>query len=217
MSESLPDDGPVTVGSVALPEGRRVAGCLWSTNGAPQDALGLWSRLAEQFGETGLWPVIVFGPYGTSDWDLEPDEVWQELAETDAETLLRARWKGHGDFPGLGHGGEPIAAAPRSAPDSVAALALVPVTRGADVPGLIGWEASWVPGTLSAVLRSWEDRYGAQLLGLAGANLYLHVRRPPLPGEDRIKAAAELSAFCSDMDDDPATMAAESLWSFWWD
>jgi hypothetical protein len=210
----LPNDGPATVGGVALPAGRRIDDALWSTDEEPKDVFGLWSALAAKFGETGLWPVVVFGYAG--DWDLEPDEDWQELACADAESLLRRRWKDHGEFPGLGHGGDAIGAEPPAVGDYVAALALVPVARGADVVGLLGWEASWRPAAATAVLRSWEDRYGVRLIGMGGATMYLHVQRPP-QGEDITKAAAELRAFCRDLDGDPAAMAAQPLWSFWWD
>jgi hypothetical protein len=141
---------------------------------------------------------------------------WEQLADVDAETLLRRRWKGDGDFPGLGRGGDATGAEPTSAPEGIAALALVPVSRGADVPGLVGREASWQPGSVSAVLRSWEDRYGVRLLGMGGATLYLNVQRPPRGGEI-VKAAAELRAFCRDLVGDATTMAAQPLWSFWWD
>jgi hypothetical protein len=184
------------------------------THEAPDDALGLWSALAARFGETGLWPVVAFGYAG--DWDLEPDDDWEQLADQDAETVLRRRWNHPGEFPGLGQGGAATSAAPKPVGEVVAGLALVAVSRGADVPGLIGWEGSWPPGSVSAVLRSWEDRYGVQLLGLGGATMYLHVQRPPR-GEDVTKAAAELRAFCPDIVDDPTTMAAQALWSFWWD
>jgi hypothetical protein len=214
VAGTLPGVGPTTVGGVALPAGRRIEDSLWSTDEPPAGALDLWSALAARFAETGLWPIVVFGYAG--DWDLEPDEDWQALADQDAETVLRRRWKSDAEFPGLGQGGDASGHEPTSAPESVAALALVPVERGADVPGLIGCEASWRPGSVSAVLRSWEDRYGARLLGMGGATLYLNVQRPP-QGDEIPKAAAELRAFCRDLDGDPATMAAHAQWSFWWD
>jgi hypothetical protein len=89
MPESLPGDGPATVGGIALPAGSRVSEFLWWTDEAPNDAVGLWSEFAARFGETGLWPLVVFGYAG--DWDLYPDEDWEDLANEDVETLLRRR------------------------------------------------------------------------------------------------------------------------------
>jgi hypothetical protein len=51
---------------------------------------------------------------------------------------------------------------------------------------------------VSAVLRSWEDRFGAFLVGLSFATLTLLVGRPPTTDDDSLRVAAEVAALCPD-------------------
>jgi hypothetical protein len=63
-----------------------------------------------------------------------------------------------------------------------ARIGVVIADRLADVPGAIGSNENVVgrlqPLDVSAVLRSWEDRFGARLLRLGGATIDLLVERP---------------------------------------
>jgi hypothetical protein len=77
-----------------------------------------------------------------------------------------------------------------------------------------------------AVLRSFEDRFGAALLKLGpGAELRLLVDRPPHTLEHATQIAAEHSAFCGEFAGQglrsvPAIAAALTdapIWTFWWD
>ena len=82
---------------------------------------------------------------------------------------------------------------PRPAPRMTAALETVPAAfvclaaarRPADFPAEVGWLATeaWDPPLhLSAVLRSWEDRFGARVLQIgAGAEIRLLVSGPRMP------------------------------------
>ena len=108
-------------------------------------------------------------------------------------------------------------------------LALVPVIRGADVPVALGWYGAvnhtndiW---KISVVLRSWEERFGALLLGLGFDTMTVIVRRPPSP-EQALAVAAEHYAFCPDNIDQSETpslpeyaelLARSPAWHFWWD
>lgn len=109
-------------------------------------------------------------------------------------------------------------------------LALVPARRGADVPAALGWSGpvNREPDTarVSAVLRSWEDRYGVRLLALGFDTLEPHVAAPPRTLAEALPAAAEHLAFCPDNVWQGAgsvrAYAAEVLvglahWSFCWD
>src|SRR3954453_2609845 len=69
---------------------------------------GGWSQLAARFEPTSLWPVIVFG--FVSDWDLEPDEHWEELAATTPRACCVDAGKATASFRGL------VGAARRPAP-----------------------------------------------------------------------------------------------------
>lgn len=78
------------------------------------------------------------------------------------------------------------------------------------------------------MLRSWEDRFGARVVGLDGyATLLLSVATPPTTMEQAQHIAAEHFALCPDnvwQGEHPHTLVgyARSLvgqryWSFWWD
>ena len=48
------------------------------------------------------------------------------------------------------------------------------------------------------MLRSWEDRFGAVLVGLGFATLTLLATPPPTSDDDAVRAAAEVAALCPD-------------------
>lgn len=109
-----------------------------------------------------------------------------------------------------------------------ARIGLVTAARPADVLAVIGWGALY-PGReslppLTAVLRSWEDRFGARLIDVGYADLRPFVERPPrtLHAAERIAAEQVLLADdCIDGARDIATIAARlvsaPIWTFWWD
>ena len=224
---ALPADGPATVGGVALPSGRR-DGPLWRTGAEAREQ---FVPLARAFGETGLWPVLLctdlpaFGPIDP-EWPLKVDvdlpaqlpQRWFELGAYDA-----ARRERLGSFPGVADGG------PRqlegleyalSQVEEVIALALVPVTRPADVPAAIGWGgAGPVPAAVDAVpfLRSWEERFDALLISVAPDTFELAVRRPPLRGEPVRTFAAEAYLFCPDGDEPDDLGYDDRHWFFCWE
>jgi hypothetical protein len=76
-----------------------------------------------------------------------------------------------------------------------------------------------------AVLRSWEDRFGAVLVRMHASTLDLAVAAPPWAEGDYLRVAAEHFAFtCDDDSPTPKTLSqyARRLrgarqWSFWWD
>jgi hypothetical protein len=123
----------------------------------------------------------------------------------------------------------PLEAVLRSFPAS--RVALVPAARPADVLPVLNWcPGNWncafpapSPVGFAAVLRSWEERFGARLLALTHDEAYLLVERPPHDLDAALPVAAEHFVFC----DEPAgrqpvlTTAEEivnaPLWYFWWD
>jgi hypothetical protein len=114
-------------------------------------------------------------------------------------------------------------------------FALVSAARPADVPTVSGWmgTVTWdEPEGLSAVLRSWEDRFGARLVQLGpGSELRLVVERPPSTLDAARPVAAELWAFADEWfaeagnDRNVERQISEivpriingPLWGFWWD
>ena len=108
-------------------------------------------------------------------------------------------------------------------------LGLVTAARPADAIAVLGWQGALnydqAPDELSAVLRSWEQRFGAILVAVGFDTLHLLVERPPQSPESAIRVAAEHFAFCTDNVDQGAgsirALAQElegaPIWSFWWD
>ncbi|MCP9955972.1 DUF4253 domain-containing protein [Actinomadura madurae] len=103
------------------------------------------------------------------------------------------------------------------------------VDRGADALAAVGWQGAlnhneWT-APLAAVLRGWEDRFGARVIGLGFNTLELSVAAPPVTTRHAVHVAAEHWAFCPDiLFQGPGTLAgyAEEIrgktnWSFWWD
>lgn len=112
-------------------------------------------------------------------------------------------------------------------------LGLVAAHRPADVPAAVGWDGNGDgPGTsarslrISAVLRSWEDRFGARLLRIGiDDELRVLVERPPATSRAALLVAAEHVAFASEWGDYAHQTVSElapllmgsPVWRFWWD
>jgi uncharacterized protein DUF4253 len=113
---------------------------------------------------------------------------------------------------------------------SDARIGLVPAARPADVLTRLGWlgatNRGWAPPVLiSAVLRSWEDRFGARLLAVGFAEIRLVVSRPPRTLEEALPIAAEHIAFCDEcgrmgvrhVRELARMLVGNPFWDFWWD
>ena len=164
-------------------------------------------------------------------WDgwMPSDE--EEEDEESGEELVEMRAPFGKQFPGL--------APPENTPltperleevlDSLPAarIGLVPASRPADVLPLIGWTPSDQSDALpiAAVVRSWEDRFGAKLLRVGFAAFSLLVDRPPRDVGHVQRVAAEHFAFCdecagqglNDISSITANLMQTPIWTFWWD
>jgi hypothetical protein len=109
-----------------------------------------------------------------------------------------------------------------------ARIGLVAAGRPADVLLVIGWGGLANCGEslleLTAVLRSWEDRFGARLIDVGYADLRLFVERPPRTLAAAQRLAAEqvvLGGDCTGGGRDIPGIAARlvngPIWTFWWD
>lgn len=112
-----------------------------------------------------------------------------------------------------------------------ARLGLVAADRSADAPAGCGWSGpvnyTGDMSAFSAVLRSWEDRFGARVVGMGFDTLLLSVASPPRDEATALRVAAEHHAFCPDnvWQNTPggtlaryaASLVGEDVWSFWWD
>jgi hypothetical protein len=141
------------------------------------------------------WPGIAIRPTIVDD----PDET----ADASAETLR--------------------AGAP------AARLGLVATDRGADAIAVVGWTGplnhDGDTGRFAAVLRDWEGRFGARVVGVGFDTLHLSVAAPPRTEDDALHVAAEHFAFCPDnvwqgsgtLTDYARDILGERTWGFWWD
>jgi hypothetical protein len=111
----------------------------------------------------------------------------------------------------------------------MARIGLVPADRPADVLPAVGWggvaDSMWESLlTLTAVLRSWEDRFGARLIDVGYADLRLRVDRPPRTLEAAQRLAAEHAVLADDaiegargIPEIAARLVNAPIWTFWWD
>ena len=218
----------------------------------PLHHTAVYRRLLLQAPTTGRCPVLLSGHALASlrqGWD--PAPALAELETRDAGAVLAERYPDgclyHADclapfgttFPGLASATPGLELLERAEIVETAAeeaylpdeplLGLVPVRRPADIPAAAGWfgmGTSWDDVVaVSAVLRSWEDRFGATLVGLGHASLELAVAAPPWEPSECLAIAAEHYAFCDDtyrgnpgtLRDYANLLRGATRWSFWWD
>ncbi len=106
-------------------------------------------------------------------------------------------------------------------------IAVVPAARPADVLPRLGWGGACNHRTaaeLAAVLRSWEDRFGARLLGVGFEEIRLLVSRPPQTLQAAWPLAAEHYAFSDEafrglrtVPEMASALVNNPFWDFWWD
>ncbi|WP_225805130.1 DUF4253 domain-containing protein [Streptomyces sp. NK15101] len=145
------------------------------------------------------WPGLAPG-MPTASWDPTPEEAASRLATGIIE-------RGSSGLDGC-------------------RLVLVPARRGSDALALTGWSAEAPLPLLCALLRSWEDRFGARLVAAFHSELHVSVARPPVEAEHATLLALEhvLSTADNIVDDPPtpfseyaADLVGRTSWSFWWD
>jgi hypothetical protein len=224
---------------------------LWVSDEIVPDAGERWERLYAAHPETGLYPLLLEGLRSDADrpWrvgELSPVAEGAIDALT-AEGVLRRFWSDvtdeddedvapYEDWPGLAGAGvrvaEPGDAAREHAElwakDGVL-LGLVPAARGADALSLAGWGGPLnhtnFTQEISAVVRSWEDRFGVRVVRVGFDTLDLSVAAPPVTIEQARHIAAEHYAFCPDniwqggagFEEYAADLVDADHWSFWWD
>jgi hypothetical protein len=242
----LPDGGAGTVPVTARDENGDPVGDPrgWLVD-RTQVTRDVWRRHARRFDRTGLWPLFSCRPehlhldhrdplrYGTPDAAEVLGHAWEgtRLVSPDG-----TEWP-HPPWPGLAaSSGEPSPeVVVRELPWLAGDLLLVPATRPADAIARLGWygAGNWLlePADVAAVLRSWEDRFGAYVLAAGPADLDLVVTRPPRSTEQCRVLADEHYAFCVDnfypqtlpeqevisVERYAAALRGTLTWHFWWD
>jgi len=220
---------------------------IWASE-RPVDGLGaIWTRLAAAFPETGIWPFIIDHTYGFEGFD---DYLFDgpRGRHTEVLTILRRGWSGMisedddefvdeetapfgRQFPGL------AAPTPGERPTSLdhivagatGHLGLASVHRPADILDAVGWAGAANydadPLDMTTVLRSWEVRFDAYVVGMGTDTLVLGVGRPAPDLDSALAVAAEHYAFCPDniqqgagsIREYAALIVGQAVWAFWWD
>jgi hypothetical protein len=225
---------------------------LWISDDGLAHVGAAWAAIADSFAQHGLWPLVLepLDGHPRRPWDdgeLDPSSMTAP-ASHDAAAVLADGWAGAvpiddddelgdelapfgGEFPGLARA---TTTAGTSVRELVAELdrgrlGLVPTVRPADAIAVLGWlgPANYENDVakLAAVLRSWEDRFGAYLVRLGFATMTLVVERPPADTDHALAIAAEHFAFCPDnIAQGVGSLIAYAselvdavAWHFWWD
>ncbi|HLB78679.1 MAG TPA: DUF4253 domain-containing protein, partial [Candidatus Dormibacteraeota bacterium] len=108
-------------------------------------------------------------------------------------------------------------------------IGLVAANRPADAITALGWlgavNVHQDPVLMSAVLRSWEDRWAARVVEIGFDTLTLTVGIPPRARQTALALAAEHFVFCPDniwqgtetLVAYAQTLQQSRIWTFWWD
>jgi hypothetical protein len=116
----------------------------------------------------------------------------------------------------------------RYEPLPIVYVALVPTTASWNVPAYLkvgSWNYCPEPEEHCAVLRYWEGRYGAEIVGMSHDTFEFQVARPPENRESALELAEEQYGYCPDIVDQgvgtiealAATLLSGHIWQFWWD
>jgi hypothetical protein len=191
----------------------------WSSPAGLHDAGALlaqwWASCADEGDDAGGDPEedaereAVTAPFGSRWPGLAP--VRELTADPDAMALQYATY--------LLSQGRPLR------------LGLAAAGRGADALAAVGWTGPLNhendTGKIASIVRSWEDRFGARVVGVGFDTLYMSVAAPPATLDEALPIAAEHFAFCPDniwQGSAPYTLAGyasqlvgTSSWAFWWD
>ena len=220
---ALPPDGPATVAGVELPPGT-ACGTYWATDD-PLTEMPPMSRLTAAFPKTGLWPVLWLPPDAHPRDHLRGDGDPRAADRLDAESILRGIWRDR--FPGYrfrglaqrvpGAGRGELAGDPwrtlthpmREERGPAPVLVLVSVNRPADVVAALAPRTTELMSDAerTAVLRSWEERFGAVPMIMEPDSLNVGV--DAMPSRSRLRELArtfsEVVAFAPGRRTDPTT------------
>jgi hypothetical protein len=220
----VPGSGAPTIAGLHLPEGLACPegepAVYWRTVDPVADPGQVTSPLARAFPTTGLWPLLyAWEEEPENYWFGGPGAP--EAIPVAVDAVMRSQWEswkratwGPGpifpEFPGLADAqptgtesqvGDPFVLvnddAQRDAWDPERCLLLVPCRRPADVLAVLGWDFSQMPyPIMTALLRSWEERFAAVPVQIDPSTIVLNVGRPPQQKAQAERLVAEFAAVC---------------------
>jgi len=210
------------------------------------DALGTWRRLRQSAPGLGYWPVIFGEPkkaqrvceiFGTEHAE-DPKETLRLADGTDVQEYFQRRAEefsgegAHGEWPAKSEGMMDFTI-PRKIlePDKFherVVVGLVPANHSWEVPVMLsfgGWNDCPEAKDQVAVLRYWNEIYGAELVGLSGDVMEMEAARTPSTKEEALKLAHEQYWFCYDIVEQgvgtienlAGGLGESRIWYFWWD
>ena len=113
-------------------------------------------------------------------------------------------------------------------PLSKVQIIILPTADWTTIPAYLKW-GNWngcpAPEYHVAALRSWRDRFGAELIGLSHDVMNIRVTKRPETREAALDLAREQYAYCSDIVEQgvgtlsalAAVLMQSDWWYFWWD
>jgi hypothetical protein len=212
-SGTIPRARGAELAGLRLPAGRRyprgLPAAYWASDEPLQNSREVASALASAFAETGVWPLLW-------RWEEDPDAYLgghgdlEAIGRVDVGDVLRELWsrapwpagstEPFSEFPGLALPSDErqFAFQPfQEAAEEPARLLLVPCNRPADAITMLGGMGGEVEGpVISAVLRSWEERFSAAAYEVEPDLVMLAVAAPPTTDQHALRVAAEHMAFC---------------------
>jgi hypothetical protein len=105
-------------------------------------------------------------------------------------------------------------------------IAIIPTQDSTEIPAYLragGWNDMPESASLVSALRSWRDRFDAELVGFANDTMNIRVERPPTSRDAALALAREHYLFCNDVLNEvtlkelAALLIDSDWWYFWWD
>ncbi|MBD2342319.1 DUF4253 domain-containing protein [Calothrix sp. FACHB-156] len=107
-------------------------------------------------------------------------------------------------------------------------LAIIPTTFSWQVPGFLkfgNWNDCPLPTIHVGLMKYWQQKYGAEVVGITHDVVEMCVNHPPQNCEDAFRLAQEQYMYCSDIVDQgvetlnnlAAMLLNRQIWYFWWD
>lgn len=113
-------------------------------------------------------------------------------------------------------------------PAAKAYIGLAPTDDWTTIPAYLrwgGWNDCPAAEYHVAAMRTWRDRYGAELIGMSSDTLNIRVANRPKSRQEALSLAREQYVYCTDLIDQGvqtysalgASLMANAWWFFWWD
>jgi hypothetical protein len=232
----------VDVSSLSLPEYQRGGEehLIYLLRVSATQALAQWEVLRNLVSETGYWPVIGWDRFKKPPWE---DDLVQDILEEglhiDIQPLLEQEGahtrideesvRRHADdlpapFDFRLHYGRFTNTLPPLVP-----IALIPTAHCWEVPAYLpvqGNEGDPSNAVQVAMMKYWNERWGAELVAMAPSNVEMRVLRPPTTWEEAFTLAKEQYIYAPDVVDQwlggsftalVKTLLNGHVWLFWWD